>query len=970
MKREKDVGQLRVAVNPVSLIHRARANFPAGVQGGNVTAEWRVAVHSEAPLPPPAPFVFTSCKQNTAHAQPPHFTKYPLRPEQQRSLGWMLAQESSDGVFVEEETCEAVLGPLKWRAEARVSRPVVARGGVVADQVGYGKTAITVGLVDSSPDATPGAGLSEKELSGRHAVRATLIIVPTQLMNQWPKEIKKFTGDAMTVVVIKTIADLNKTTVKEIEMADVVVTTNNILHSNLYFPRLAKLVGGNDFPTVAKGGRLFNKVYEDNLEKLRARVRMLKEHGAKASLEDIAAAQERLVDEAKLEADVGAGLGNTAKRLALGKGKKATYRAEKAAKKTAAAKEGMDVEEDSDDEEEEEERKKPAAAQKEDDADPWKLGSSAAQKDWREMKCPPLELFAWKRVVTDEFTYLDHRDREVVRSLTATYRWALSGTPPTAGFQDVKSIAALMGIHLGVDESQAQKSDSREFKALQKEMTASERFQARIELRTSAWHARRHTVAQGFMDRYVRQNLAEIDEIICHEEVITVKLTPAERAVYLELDHHLQAMEMKTKKSTKSKSSTNAGDREARLREIVGASGSAEEALLKRCSHYDLAGNADSAEKACEEVVKTREQQLELCEKDLLGAISEAQKMRDLIYHDDPAFEEVRFSGWEKALDKEGEEGCGDEEAKERLFQLIAQAGEGLEAVSKSAPKRKGEKLDEGKWELREHVHGLRRLQKELVGRLRSLRYFKAVRDMQGSHHKTQAAPAEEAEECPACSKQRDLASNWAVLSCCGHQGCHACLLKKADMQECPVANCAAPARPASVVRCSDLGCDQDHEAGGKFGSKLRRVVETVLAAPNDDRIIVFVQFADLAKVVAAALAEHKINAIEVKGSVHAKTKALDQMQEKGGPRVLLLNLADESASGANLTLCNHAIFVHPMLAESQEQYTACETQAIGRIRRYGQEKTVRIWRFIVEDTIDAKIFEERHKDWDEHMKK
>ena len=48
---------------------------------------------------------------------------------------------------------------------------------------------------------------------------------------------------------------------------------------------------------------------------------------------------------------------------------------------------------------------------------------------------------------------------------------------------------------------------------------------------------------------------------------------------------------------------------------------------------------------------------------------------------------------------------------------------------------------------------------------------------------------------------------------------------------------------------------------------------------------------------------------------------------QANGPRVLLLNLADESASGANLTLCNHAIFVHPMLADSQEHYTACETQ-------------------------------------------
>ena len=83
-------------------------------------------------------------------------------------------------------------------------------------------------------------------------------------------------------------------------------------------------------------------------------------------------------------------------------------------------------------------------------------------------------------------------------------------------------------------------------------------------------------------------------------------------------------------------------------------------------------------------------------------------------------------------------------------------------------------------------------------------------------------------------------------------------------------------------------------------------------------------------QVVSEALEDGGIQAVEVRGSVHTKTKALDSMQEAGGPRVILLNLADESASGANLTLCNHAIFVHPMLADSQQQYTACETQAIG----------------------------------------
>ena len=71
----------------------------------------------------------------------------------------------------------------------------------------------------------------------------------------------------------------------------------------------------------------------------------------------------------------------------------------------------------------------------------------------------------------------------VVRNLTASYKWCLSGTPPSGSFQDIKGIASLLGIYLGVDEAQAIASDSKEFKALQKDMTPSEKFQARMEVR-------------------------------------------------------------------------------------------------------------------------------------------------------------------------------------------------------------------------------------------------------------------------------------------------------------------------------------------------------------------------------------------------------------------------------------------------------------------------------------------------------
>jgi SNF2 family DNA or RNA helicase len=113
-------------------------------------------------------------------------------------------------------------------------------------------------------------------------------------------------------------------------------------------------------------------------------------------------------------------------------------------------------------------------------------------------------------------------------------------------------------------------------------------------------------------------------------------------------------------------------------------------------------------------------------------------------------------------------------------------------------------------------------------------------------------------------------------------------------------------------------------------------------------------------KKVAEALTASKVRFLEIKGSATQKSKNLEKFQNDSEERVLLLNVMDESASGANLTLANHAVFLSPLLAPSQEIYEACETQAIGRLRRYGQTKHVFVRRFLTTNTIDEEIFEQR----------
>lgn len=47
-------------------------------------------------------------------------------------------------------------------------------------------------------------------------LQGTLVLVPPHLMNQWPSEICKFTGDALKVEVIKTVGDLGRISVKQV----------------------------------------------------------------------------------------------------------------------------------------------------------------------------------------------------------------------------------------------------------------------------------------------------------------------------------------------------------------------------------------------------------------------------------------------------------------------------------------------------------------------------------------------------------------------------------------------------------------------------------------------------------------------------------------------------------------------------------------------------------------------------------
>jgi len=79
------------------------------------------------------------------------------------------------------------------------------------------------------------------------------------------------------------------------------------------------------------------------------------------------------------------------------------------------------------------------------------------------------------------------------------------------------------------------------------------------------------------------------------------------------------------------------------------------------------------------------------------------------------------------------------------------------------------------------------------------------------------------------------------------------------------------------------------------------------------------------------------------------RAKALYDFQHDPPTTIFLLSMR-AGAVGINLTQANHVFLMEPCLNR------ALELQAIGRVHRLGQKSKVQVTRFVVEDTVEARL--------------
>jgi len=834
-------------------------------------------------------FALLSNCEDQQHPQPPRFRSFPLRTEQLRTLQWMRASENSDKPFIfEHEAVEDVsqFHP-SWKLRGRLRCAVKVHGGILADKVGYGKTATTIGLIDSTLDeAAPRPPSSLTSVGPRVVSRATLVLVPANLHAQWLSEVRKFVFGGFRIVSLQTYAQLKRASTQDLQDADLVVATYQLFHSPKYLARLKELAldaEASQRPDMASHGASRSRrgsahgVGRTGAAKASSVRRAVGLH-CKADREPVSPPlllswpppdplswNGRSVHERKryrlnsFEKSYTLALSmleaaNSSSSSAPGAASAGKRSADEAASSTARPSKRMRC-------------KGPPVEVKPLDlheAAPSRLAARsspapersvvppartarATPKRLADMRhkrtrrgtlpgvgawCPPktaapLELFYWKRVVFDEFheLFLKYNPAQVpAQRLKAAFRWGLSATPPCCTTGETLRTAAFFNCPIGG-------------------------FQG---------HDASREICQMWLDHCVRQNTSGLPELHSQEDIVLIRQHPAERALYLQLAQAASDADL-------------AGEEDASA--LVALRRRGQEGLVKMCSHFQLSGAQlqRSAVDECDAVLQQRLRELERARQSLSSKLMTAWKLAlelgplhgivEGVLEPESLLEELKS---EAESVSQGEETSSAQptptEAAQRHIatcvrevcsQVSAATAEAegpwLQRVRQAKVPPKPTNIAESpqldawedyqlamvKWQQTRAGVALRKdaeeaqkkAAKAVADARRGLRSLEArARLVQFFQATLRVARGEEPTRCPICFEDVDIEER-CILPC-AHIGCVNCFGEVARRDgRCPVCRCDIG--PKQVMRLQAQGdcCSSEPTECGRYGSKIARLL-------------------------------------------------------------------------------------------------------------------------------------------------
>ena len=845
---EKGYGWLRIGLNIATLAHRAVAKFADRVNDASLNVRWRLETLYKYPSQPRFhPFKLSN---NHGDDELPHqfVGGLELRAAQRRSFRWMVGREENPSSFLEQETEEAVIRELGWRATAQARRSCGCRGGALTDGVGYGKTVLILALIDRrkpsdeqhatfdctrhildfdrhvKPSLRQDFSDFKEHVSlrrgGHIPIKATLVVVQPTLVDQWKEQIIQFLGNQYKLLIIDDIESLRSATIRDYRNADIVLVSWSVLDEKEYSDRLSLFGAVPEGPD--SGGRAYDTWLKHSYRSVMEKVQQLRNT---TNFWQYAADLQSELDENECDQDLN--------RQAASKRLRGKAYVEAKKKKERAK--PVEVDED---------HEKPGVKWA---ARPTKIKDFNMHRaeSMDDIKGVALNLFCWARNVTDEYPFASNKAASIIAELQAQFRWILSATPTLNVFDDVKRLARFLGVNLGIDDDSSLAMGAKALKRYRQERTSAEMFQSFVHLSSPTWHEERHRHAQRFLHDFARQNDTVLDDMECSNYQVLVEMAPIEQAIYMELAQQLHGQDMKVVRSSGSRSDS---ERVLRMDQILRGSQSGEEALILSATRFrhDVQNNEPaSTQLVHQSMLKTRSDQYGELVEEVRKALDHAEWL--LKQCRATLKSEEQYEGYLGLRDYLCDGSFGDEEAMQNVQEALACVVPNASlydpaAYYKNDRSKKPRKLpqipDDYKKEMRHFAGELRKIITECVARRRALRYFTNVRGLQ---MRKAGYPEEHGFlSCDRCKEQKPV-EELAVLGICGHVGCKACLDDPERSGNCIVSWCTATAEANHIHRGGDLHADTTSTTSQ--GSKIDAIIYLVCNHIHaDQQVLVFVQ--------------------------------------------------------------------------------------------------------------------------------
>jgi hypothetical protein len=210
---------------------------------------------------------------------------------------------------------------------------------------------------------------------------------------------------------------------------------------------------------------------------------------------------------------------------------------------------------------------------------------------------------------------------------------------------------------------------------------------------------------------------------------------------------------------------------------------------------------------------------------------------------------------------------------------------------------------------------------------------------------------------------------NKLCLNPCGHMNCAGCIdliFNTKTNGSCPT--CRKSISKASIQtisiaeeKATDISPKSLNPILDRWGTKMACLIDYLkeVLKNNESRVILFSQWNQMLEMVSMVLAESRIQHVFCKGNVHMITKSISKFKTDPTIRVIMLS-SESCSSGNNLTEASNIILLDTPNTD-KEAALAIENQAIGRLVRLGQARTVEVVRMIIKDTIEEEFYKRNH---------